>query len=170
MSPEQRATTGDIARLRREISTDREAMSRREDDLRKLVNNWSETATDRAKQAFVGVLLHAWYTGVEAICERVARQIDRNVPTGERWHQDLLSQALTEIPNVRPAVLSSAMEADLIALLAFRHFFRHAYGAELDVVRLKVEVERLARCASQVAADLDRFDEYLGQVIAATTS
>lgn len=42
------------------------------------------------------VALHAWYTGLESALERVARALDAEVPEGERWHRDLLSQLTVE--------------------------------------------------------------------------
>jgi len=39
-----------------------------------------------------GSILHDFYSGVEKIFERVAIFMDKNLPKGENWHIELLSQ------------------------------------------------------------------------------
>ena len=56
---------------------------------------------------------------------------------------------------VRPAVLSAALLPDLIELLSFRHFFRHAYAVAFDERALRRHGERLLRAHPLVKADLD---------------
>jgi hypothetical protein len=105
--------------------------------------------------------LHGWYTGLETALERIARAIDQRVPTGENWHRNLLSQASAEVPGVRPAVLPRWLHVDLGELLEFRHFFRHAYGVNLDLGRLQDNVDRLLRVWPDVAGAFGGFDEFL---------
>ena len=95
----------------------------------------------------------------------VTLELDRSVPSGDRWHQSLLSLAFTEVPRVRPPLLSATLETELVALLAFRHFFRHAYGVELDPTRLRSECDRLLGSSAQINADLDRFDTFIAAAI-----
>ncbi|MFP4438424.1 MAG: hypothetical protein ACLFVO_14370 [Chloroflexaceae bacterium] len=40
----------------------------------------------------LGSMLHDLYNGVEGICKRIAKEMDRHVPTGENWHRELLDQ------------------------------------------------------------------------------
>lgn len=51
------------------------------------------------------VAVHGWYSALEAALERIVRTLDGDVPQGDRWHRDLLSQATVELPDVRPPVL-----------------------------------------------------------------
>lgn len=37
-------------------------------------------------------VLHSFYNGVESIFIIIAKEIDGAVPTGDRWHRDLLEQ------------------------------------------------------------------------------
>lgn len=115
-----------------------------------------------------GVALHAWYTGFEAILERVARELDGAVPTGDRWQRDLLYQGSAEVPGLRQGLFETADLHDLTLLLAFRHFFRHAYAVEFDPVRLGEELTRLHSVAPRVNAALDRFELFLSSAMAAT--
>lgn len=163
MSPERSAASVDLARLRVEVAEDRAAMARCLEDLNEgLVHLRRPAGPDRPWLAMIAVALHGWYTGLETALERIARTIDQRVPNGETWHRDLLSQCTAEIPSIRPAVLPrSDLHLDLIELLEFRHFFRHAYGVKLDPVRLRDNVDRLLRISPGVAAALDAFDVFL---------
>lgn len=166
MSPEERATVLEITRLRAEIAADRDAMRRCIEDVRDLMDSWDDQPPQRPHLVLGAVAVHGWYTGLEALLERVARQLDGEVPVGERWHQTLLSQAMVDLPGLRPALLPRALEGDLRALLGFRHFFRHAYGLNLDPERLKLDVERLLRIAPTVSNALDAFDAFLQRAVA----
>jgi hypothetical protein len=60
---------------------------------------------------------------------------------------------------VRPAVLDPARLADLSELLAFRHFFRHAYAVALDDAELRRHAGRLERTHPGVRGDLRGFEQ-----------
>lgn len=53
------------------------------------------------------------------------------VPTGNRWHMDLLEQIAWPTDN-RSAVISKSTRQKLESYLAFRHFFRHSYAYILE--------------------------------------
>jgi hypothetical protein len=76
---------------------------------------------------------------------------------------------MVEVPGVRPAILSRSLQPDLIALLSFRHFFRHAYGLSFDPTRLRAEVERLLGIEATVGADLDEIDRFLTETLRCLT-
>lgn len=82
---------------------------------------------DQVQLAALASVLHSFYTGVEAILLTVAKRVDERVPSGERWHRDLLDQTAAAT-DLRPAVLSEDVRATLDRYLAFRHFFRQAYS------------------------------------------
>ena len=54
----------------------------------------------------VALNLHSLYSGLERIFELIAGVINGKKPEGENWHQELLQQMATEIPKIRPAVIS----------------------------------------------------------------
>ncbi len=125
---------------------------------------------DPGALALSAVALHAWYTGLETLFERIARELDGAVPSGERWHRALLSQMTAEIPGVRPAVLDTALATELAALLAFRHFFRHAYAVSLDADRLSTELMRLERIEPAVSVRVEALMALLRAALAALIS
>ncbi|MBK7920657.1 MAG: hypothetical protein IPJ94_31290 [Chloroflexi bacterium] len=72
-------------------------------------------------------VLHSFYNGVESIFIIIAKEIDGAVPTGDRWHRDLLEQ-MGMANEFREAVLPLPIQLQLQNYLAFRHYYRHAYS------------------------------------------
>jgi len=151
---------GTIQRLRAEIRFDREALARRVEELR----NLKLSARDPAGRAQAAVALHHAYGSVEALMERIAREIDGSLPAGSDWHRALLHAMGLDVEAVRPALFSRASVRTLQEILGFRHFFRHAYAVELDVARLQELSRRLCRSAPDILAEIDAFDGFLAQM------
>jgi hypothetical protein len=83
------------------------------------------------------VALHHGYGAIESALERVARSIEGSLPAGRDWHVALLENMSLDIEGIRPRVLSEESLGLLRGLLAFRHFFRHAYAISLEAPRLE---------------------------------
>ena len=116
---------------------------------------------DVGAKAFLAVELHRYYTGLESVLERIVRVIDGTIPAGESWHRDLLMVASRPISNLRPTVLDAKAAGALHRLLAFRHFFRHAYFVELDWNELEPHRHRVVSIHPQIKAQIDRFVAHL---------
>jgi hypothetical protein len=148
-----------LQRLRAEIASDVEAFRSRVDELGALP---LLASAGRPQLAEAAVALHHAYGAVEATLSRIARAIDDGLPEGPDWHQSLPQVMTLAVQSVRPAVLSKDALDLLQRLLAFRHFFRHAYAIELDGLRLE-ELRRQAIALEPfLNADLERFDKFLG--------
>lgn len=65
------------------------------------------------------------------------------------------------IEDVRPAVPSMQTVAGWRELLAFRHFFRHAYAVDLDPERLAALRGALNETMPGLRRDLDALDNLL---------
>lgn len=161
MSPEARASAAALARLLAEIAEDRVGIAKRTADAVESERRLNATPGDVGALALAAVALHGWYTGVETIFERIARELDGAVPTGDRWHRELLAQMTAEIPGTRPPVIPTTLVPDLAALLAFRHFFRHAYPVNFDEHHLRSELARLFRTGPKTDGSLDAFEAFL---------
>lgn len=96
--------------------------------------------------------VHQFYTGCERCLERIALRVDGQVPGGAFSHANLLAQMAHERPGVRPAVLNEELWLRLQDYLEFRHFFRHAYGYNLEWLRLAPLVEGM----EEILADLQK--------------
>jgi predicted nucleotidyltransferase len=103
--------------------------------------------------------LHQFYTGVESIFERLAIGLGESLPRGEYWHFDLLNQMAEPQEGKRPAVIDEPLRARLKDYLAFRHFFRHAYGYTLEWNQLRWKTERLSDTLTMLQEQLRAFFE-----------
>jgi hypothetical protein len=62
-----------------------------------------------------------------------------------------------DLPGIRPAVLNEALWLRLQDYLAFRHFFRHAYGFTLDWVKLRPLVTAMPAILADMQEQLMAF-------------
>ena len=166
MSHERHHSMATLTRLRQEVAEDRAAMEARAMEL----DEARDKLDDRAWAAFAAVALHGWYTALEACLERIARTVDGEVPAGDRWHRELLSQMTVEVPHLRPAVLPRDLLPELYELLAFRHFFLHAYAVSLEAARLESLLQRARGVRAPIDAALDSFAAHLEAAVEALAS
>ena len=109
----------------------------------------------------VALNLHAFYSGLERIFEKLASSIDGSVPSAANWHQELLAQMQTEIPSVRPAVISAAVKELLEEYRGFRHVVRNVYSYHLKPEKLKLLVEKLEHTFVAASKELTVFAQFL---------
>jgi hypothetical protein len=81
--------------------------------------------------------------------------------SGRDWHVALLENMSLDIEGVRPRVLSDESVRLLRQLLAFTHFFRHAYAVSLEAQRLESLKADMLALSAPLDADLDALDEHL---------
>lgn len=155
-------TPAEVHRLRAEIKSDRSAFDGRLEELSGLDADPSDVAT----LAQMAVALHHAYGAIEAALSRVARLLEGSLPQGADWHQQLLQTMGLEIVAVRPAVLSAETTAGLRRLLAFRHFFRHAYAVSWDSEQLASLKGAAVSVRAPLALDLDALDAFLARLAA----
>jgi predicted nucleotidyltransferase len=105
--------------------------------------------------------LHQFYTGCERILERIAMTVDGALPRGAFSHANLLAQMTQARPGLRPSVLHEALWLSLQDYLAFRHFFRHAYGYTLDWAKLRPLVKNMPATLDAFKTQLTTFWEAL---------
>ncbi len=109
----------------------------------------------------LGSLLHDTYQGAESICRRIAKEIDRRVPTEANWHRLLLDQIAEPLPKTRPAVIQPQTAALLDRYRRFRHRFRHIYGFKLDWTQMKPLLDDASSTIDTFAADIEQFIAFL---------
>lgn len=116
---------------------------------------------------FIGDLaleLHSFYSGLEKIFERIANDLDKNIPTGKSWHKDLLLQMEMTIPDIRPQVLSQATIESIQEYLEFRHLVRNLYSYHFDYQKMNKLVEKLPKVFKLLQDDLKQFTNFLEEV------
>ena len=146
-----------VAELQRELDTI-DAVVREGQDLLAAVG---DRPADRFELRAAGSILNDFYTGIERMLTRVAREVDGGVPEGEEWHRNLLLQMNLEISRVRPAVLTPTTCQRLAEYLRFRHLFRHLYGFQLEWYRTQPLLEGASDLWTEVRAELGGFREFL---------
>jgi hypothetical protein len=144
----------DLVRLAGELEADIVVLSRLAGQCLGARGELERGQRDRGLLAAVAVDLHRYYTGVENALERIERTLAAPPPYGPTWHRDLLWGATRPLGDARPAVLDAATATALDPVLAFRHFFRHAYAVELDPLRLANVVGSLCTAHPLVERDM----------------
>jgi len=106
-------------------------------------------------------ILNEFYGGSERAFERLARDLDGVVPSGEAWHQELLDQMCLDVPEVRPPVLRRRTQRALDRYRRFRHLARNVYGFDLDWERLEPLLRDLPGVWGDLRSDLEAFRGFL---------
>lgn len=109
----------------------------------------------------VALNLHGLYSGLERIFELIAEVIDGEKPTGENWHLSLLKQMASDIPEVRPAVISEKSFHLLNEFRGFRHVVRNVYTYRFDPKKIGRLVDKAAEMLDQVRTELLAFSDFL---------
>ncbi len=100
------------------------------------------------------------YMDIERIFERISREVDTHVPTGEEWHKNLLIQMTGQRPE-RPPVISEQTFLRLDALLKFRHAVNNIYGKELVYEQTEPHTKSIDTLFASVSQDLRTFADSL---------
>lgn len=130
-------------------------------------SHWSKAPTSEDPDAYAGstaLHLHALYSGAERMMERIARDVDGRVPSGEAWHSELLLQMKIEVPGVRPAVLTGETAGQLEAYRRFRHRVRNVYASLLDPGLMEPLVTGLDALMGALHRDLEAFCRFLESI------
>jgi predicted nucleotidyltransferase len=144
-----------IADERRKIERTVEEIKTR---LQKMVSASGEDLEDI--KDLVAMRLSVFYTGVENIFKRVAKEIDMDEPQGENWHKDLLQQMSTSHP-LRPSVISTKTAAALTLILKFRHRLRNIYVFELEIEKTVENAQQVCDIFDGLSIELDVFIAWL---------
>jgi hypothetical protein len=122
-----------------------------------LVDFWkTRTELDRFDVRALGSLLADFYNAVEKLLKDVAREFGETPEEGDAWHRGLL-KTMHAATDLRPAMLPDALYEKLLPFLGFRHVFRHAYGFELDPVRVRELASQLPPTMELLHAAVARF-------------
>jgi hypothetical protein len=151
----ERLSAMELRRLVRDTEADLGTLDRLREDVDRVAVRPAGLGVE--SQAFLAVRLHGWYTAFESALERIARTVEGSLPAGPASHRDLLRGMSLRLSDVRPDVIAPERLPDLVALLAFRHFFRHVYAVDLEETLLRDHAARLLRVHPQVRTDLLRF-------------
>ena len=102
------------------------------------------------------------YRGIENIFLRIAREVDMHVPTGSRWHKNLLAQMAGQRLE-RTSVISENTFLQLEDLLDFRHKVNNIYGKELKYEKTIPHAKSIDDLFARVSQDLNTFTDSLAK-------
>ena len=133
-----------------------------------VLRHWRRASADGEDQdAFLNSVvlnLHGFYNGIERVLELIVVDLDGAALGGDTWHAELLRQVETEIPSLRPAVISAQTRRRLDEYRRFRHRVRNIYVANLNASQLESLVSQLATTWETLKTEFAAFAEFLDSV------
>jgi hypothetical protein len=111
---------------------------------------------DFVELSAAALCLHSFYNGVENILLLIIKQIDTEIPAGDRWHKKLFDMAF-ERTNIRTAIFREDLKAKLGEYLNFRHFVRHAYSFKLKWTEMEDLVINIEKIWAVLKEELNSF-------------
>lgn len=109
----------------------------------------------------VALNLHGFYAGIEHIFEDIARTVDKSLPSGSVWHQDLILQMSADSDEIRPPVIGEETRYCLDEYRGFRHIVRNVYTFRFKASRLGELANGVRNCYRLVEKDLKVFNDFL---------
>lgn len=117
------------------------------------------------KRSHFALKTQQFYTALEDLFKQIAKAFENHIENSEAFHKELLARMNTEVPKMRPKVLSTQAMLFLDKLRAFRHFIRHAYDCELDPHELQIIEDKLKSDFGLVEHDLQQFRKYVEELV-----
>jgi len=148
-------------KLKEEIRIEMENIERLNKEMKDLLAEIEEQPSYVEIRAAASIL-HDFYSSIERIFKKIALLIDKNLPSGENWHIELLSQMAKPFANIRGPVISEELFENLKEYLKFRHLFRHIYGFELKWERFNELCTKLENIIKELKAEIEKFLEKNG--------
>lgn len=105
----------------------------------------------------VAYQIHNLYNAVEDLLKIVAAHFENQITETARWHSALLQRMTQDIPGMRPRLLSESSYLNLNNMRGFRHFFRHAYGVNIDYDQLAMNLDKARLLRPSLTQDVENF-------------
>ena len=113
------------------------------------------------KRFVFAMRVQQFYTALEDLFKQIAKSFENHIENMSNFHKELLTRMNTEVPQIRPAVISNKSMLLLDKIRAFRHFIRHAYDCELDEHELVLIQKKLKEEYPLVESDLKKFRSFV---------
>ena len=150
-------------KLVQRISEERTKVKRSAEQIREDLQRIEEAPIEyrRSLEAFVARHLFDFYKGLESIFQRIAREVDRTLPSGEEWHKEL--QQMTESSSIRP---SGFLKKPVQSYKTFADFAMFLFIFTLMNWIMTLEnAERVETIFPRISAELDIFITWLEQQV-----
>ncbi len=113
------------------------------------------------KQFLFAMRVQQFYTSLEDLFKQIAKSFENHIDSMSNFHKEMLMRMNTDVPKIRPRVISNQSLVLLDKVRAFRHFIRHAYDCELDEKELRLIRDKLTSGYTYVDQDLQAFRSYI---------
>jgi uncharacterized protein YutE (UPF0331/DUF86 family) len=100
--------------------------------------------------------IHNVYCAAEDLLKLVAQAFENSV-SGAEWHRSILLRLSQPVQGIRPALLSEETFDVMNRLRGFRHFIRHAYGADIEITQLNSNLDLAEKLRSLLPLDVENF-------------
>lgn len=141
------------------LKTDLNAQRRLINNIAQKIQQRSEglTSDDLIRLESIAYQIHNLYTAIEDLLKIVATYFENNISNSAQWHANLLQRLTQDIPEIRPAFLAEETFLLLNSLRGFRHFFRHAYGANIEYEQLNINLNKAILVLVYLEQDCENF-------------
>ena len=113
---------------------------------------------DFIEASAAGSFLQSFYNGIESVVLLIFKAIKEEIPNDIHWHRKLFEKTF-ETNDKRTAIFQNSYKEQFIEYLSFRHYFRHSYGYEIDVFRLKPLINDVEKLWEFIKGDIRKFIE-----------
>jgi len=114
-------------KLINEVEAEKEHISKTLEALNKAIKREKTTIIELAA---IATFLQNAYNGIENLIKRILKFKGISIPSSESWHKDLLDLSVSN------KIITLELSNRLNEYRAFRHFFIHGYGINLDKEKL----------------------------------
>jgi hypothetical protein len=128
------------------------------DETRPLLDLCKLKNPDFIEMSAAALLIHSFYNGIENVLILIFKYYNEELPNGTKWHIELLDKAFASTKN-RKAIFQKALQESMEEYLKFRHFIRHAYGFQLEWVRMENLIKQIGDMWKILKENLNTFIE-----------
>lgn len=143
-------------RLKKQIAVELEQLRTLLEAHSSLLKKCEEEEPNIIELSALAAMLHSFYSGIENIFKRAAKEMDGGEPKGEAWHRQLLDAMAAASPK-RPSIISPSLRETLKGYLDFRHLFRHSYVFNMQWAKMEELVRSCEDTLEKFGLELDEF-------------
>jgi hypothetical protein len=111
-------------------------------DYKPLIDSLKIKNPDLFEKTALGALLQSFYNGIEKIIIIIAKEFDKEIPKGIKWHSELLIQ-MNKKNEKRDKIFDGEEIEILSGYMKFRHYFSHSYTFNLDYSKMVNLIDKL---------------------------
>lgn len=130
--------------LRAEINIEIEAIRDILQELLALHIDIGEREPAVREKTAAATFMAQFYGGIENILKRISKFHGIPIPTGETWHLDLFQRFCSPSYQSLPELFDKFLADELSPFRRFRHVVYHSYGFQLEWIRMKGGIEKVA--------------------------